>query len=112
VLESSYFTSVQSLYSEGHVFTPLSSLIQLFIRQTTEIPHCLEVRIIVFLNGPSPGNMVTCPYNISAGKIFYRLNGGFVSAKWRRCKSIPAVRQQFNVRGSISVTARPRTRAA
>jgi hypothetical protein len=27
-------------------------------------------------------------------------------------KKIPAARQQFNVRGSISVTARPRTRAA
>jgi hypothetical protein len=29
-----------------------------------------------------------------------------------RNKKIPAVRQQFSVRGSISVTARPRTRAA
>jgi hypothetical protein len=88
VLESSYLTSLQSLYSEGYVSAPLSNRIHLLIRQTTEIPRdFLQVRIIVFLNGPNPGIMVTCPYNVFAGKIFYRLNGSFISAKWRRCKS-------------------------
>jgi hypothetical protein len=87
-MDSPFLTSLQSLYSEGQIATLLSRFIHPFIRQATEILRdFLQEGIFIFLNGPNPGNMVTSPYDVSCGKIFYCLNRSFISAKWWNCKS-------------------------
>lgn len=83
-----YLTSLQSFYSKRQISSSLSYLIHLFICQTTEIScDCLQVGIIIFLNGPNPSNVVPCPYNILAGEVFYRLNGRLISAQQDKRKS-------------------------